>query len=515
MIIIAHQHNKTLKVLNSDMQEIDMSSTIVSPTIMLKRVSQKFPNALIVWCHINYLNDLNIKALSSIFHHKRILATFTPQKDSFLQKKIGYIERSFFIKINKKISYPTWLMSSNVGGVYAEIINTLNSDLKFNTDLDYFLNSLAKRYMVEGLFCYSEPNLLHKNVEPKTKIVQASTYSYFKFTKQHYKWVWVWFLFGCYLIYEKRLKLFPLLKSLFYKQLHVDFNLEQIEIKSNNKILNKKSIDVIIPTIGRKKYLYDILKDLSQQTLMPKKVIVVEQNPTEDSISKLDYLNNENWPFKLKHVFTNKTGVCNARNIALEYIENEWVFFADDDIRIGFDFFETSFHEILNYGVSVASYACLLPKQIQTYLKTHQTTVFGAGSSMVKSSVLQGKRFNILYEHGFGEDNDFGMQLRNKGHDIIYFSDIKITHLKAPIGGYRTKIKQPWEDDEIQPKPSPTIQLLYQTYFTKQQLLGYKLLLGLQSYKNGQERNPFKFANHFKKQWQQSLNWYAKLQTKL
>ena len=37
------------------------------------------------------------------------------------------------------------------------------------------------------------------------------------------------------------------------------------------------------------------------------------------------------------------------------------------------------------------------------------------------------------YEFGFGEDIDFGMQLRNNGIDIIYLPYPEIIHIKAPM----------------------------------------------------------------------------------
>ncbi len=58
-----------------------------------------------------------------------------------------------------------------------------------------------------------------------------------------------------------------------------------------------KDIDVLIPTIGRKPFLYDVLKDLSKQTILPKNVIIIEQNPLAGSTSELDYLQDKNWPF--------------------------------------------------------------------------------------------------------------------------------------------------------------------------------------------------------------------------
>jgi GT2 family glycosyltransferase len=36
---------------------------------------------------------------------------------------------------------------------------------------------------------------------------------------------------------------------------------------------------------------------------------------------------------------------------------------------------------------------------------------------------------------GYGEDNDFGMKLRNQGHDVSYLPKPQILHLKAPMGG--------------------------------------------------------------------------------
>ncbi|SEQ09894.1 Glycosyltransferase, GT2 family [Hyunsoonleella jejuensis] len=513
MIIIVHQNKIVVKVLDTNLHVVDNTCIGHTITKSIVTLSKNFSDELIIWCNESYLKNLNIAEFSTIFHHRRILATYNPSEHTFLPKQIGYVERSFVLKINKRVTYSTWFMDSSVGGIYAEVIISLEEHLNFNVDFDYFLNSLAKRAIAEGLFCYSEPKLLLESTKPITNTVQASTYVLFKFVKQHYKWVWVFFLFLSYLIYERKLKVLSLLKALFYKQLCADFDLEQIPVKSNRKVITKKEIDVIIPTIGRKPYLYDVLKDLSNQTLKPKRIIIIEQNPLEGSISELDYLSNEDWPFKIKHIFTHQAGVCNARNIALEHIENDWVFLADDDIRINLDFFEKSFEGITAYGNSIINFACLQPNQSQIYLKIHQTSVFGSGSSMLKNQVLKVLKFNTAYEHGFGEDNDFGMQIRNKGYDVIYFPNIKITHLKAPVGGYRTKMKQPWENEKFQPKPSPTIQLLYQSYFTKAQILGYKLLLGLRSYKNSATKNPFKYIRIYKAQWQQSEYWCHKLKS--
>ena len=510
MIILVHDNNKVIALLNADLEPMDVSFD-KHITAALIAVSKQFPETLIIWCHKAFVNSINTDLLHSIFHHKRILASYNPSELNYLPNQIGYVDREFYLKINKTVSYPTWVTSSNIGGVNSSVINSLVNQLNPKVSFDYFLISLAKRAMVNGLFCYSEPKLLKTNTSVLIETPKASTSDLFLFVKQHYKWVWVFFLSMCYFVYERKIVLFPLLKSLFFKRLSQDLNLEGVVVESTKSIIEKKTIDVIIPTIGRKEYLYDVLKDLASQTLLPKNVIIVEQNTLSGSVSELHYLKTEDWPFTIKHTFTHQSGVVNARNIALSQITSEWVLLGDDDNRFDQFLIEQLFSHMLCYGVASGLTVYLQPHEKQTFFKTGQTPIFGGGNAIIKSSLLNTISFNPKYEFNYGEDTDFGMQIRLSGEDVAFFSDIKITHLKAPIGGYRTIVKQRWADDIIQPKPSPTIQLLYQTYYIDQQLLGYKLLLGLRSYKHSKIKNPMRYIKNFNRQWERSQFWSSKL----
>ncbi|MDO7135409.1 glycosyltransferase family 2 protein [Algibacter lectus] len=510
-LIIVHNKNKVISILDDNFKPLSNFGLGKSVPKTLQFIALQFDNQLVVWCHQFLLNYLNSEALNDIFHHNRVLASFNPTETDYFPKQLGYIERSFVLKINKTVTFPTWLMSSHVGGINTAVLILLNKQLNFNQNADYFLTSLAKLTTSEGLFCYSEPRLLKPGYKSLEIIKQASMFTLFMFVKQHYKWVWVFFLSFGLLIFEKKITLLPLIRSLFVKKLSTTFNLEVIPIQSTKIVITKHEIDVIIPTIGRKQYLYDVLRDLSAQTLLPKSVIIVEQNPLDGSVSELNYLNNQVWPFTIKHTFTHQSGVCNARNLALSQVESEWTFLGDDDNRFDSNLIETLFKRINQYGVQVGTTVYLQKHEAQTYLKTAQTSIFGAGNSIIKSSLIQKVKFNLNYEFNYGEDTDFGMQLRQLGEDVVYFADIKIDHLKAPIGGYRTKVTHPWSEDNIVPKPSPTIQLLYQTYFTSEQLLGYKLLLGLRSYKHSGIKQPWTYITQYKKQWNRSLFWSNKL----
>lgn len=510
MIYLIHRNERVLKILDNNFKDIvfETKNTITNTVFEL---AKSFPQELIVWCHEAYIEKINKNKISSIFHHKAILASYSVSDKNYIPDCIGYVDQSIYIKINKKVCYPTWLMSSDIGGIHAELLNVIFKDFKRHSNFNYFINSLAKKAMPQGVFCYSEPDLL-LNIPKSVSHNQASTSEVFKFVKSHYKWVWVYMLFLCFIIYLKKAPIVSLIKSVFVRKLEFDLDLNKIKLKSDKQVINRQEIDVVIPTIGRKIYLYDVLKDLSNQTILPKHVIIVEQNPDLNSISELDYLTKENWPFNIKHKFIHQSGVCNARNLAISLVESEWVFFGDDDIRFDKDLIEKSFKKIKELAVKSINTTCLQINEKQKYFKTTQTPIFGSGTSVVKSELFKNIKFDLSFEHGYGEDSDFGMQIRNLGEDVVFAPEIIITHLKAPFGGYRFKHIKLWEHEKLTPKPSPTVLLFNLRHFTKQQNLGYKLLLFIKFYKNQPIKNPFSYLATMKKRWRLSLIWAKKLE---
>jgi len=512
VIIIYHQNNRITKVISSTNETISVKVKTSIADVMMALANQ-FPNAKIIWCNQLLENSLNLNEIKTLFHHNKLMLSYGTTKTSFLGDKIGFVEESPFIKINKNCTYPTWLMSSEVGVIHASVLNLMGAKIKADSNFDYFLNSVAKVGMILGLLCYSEPKLLSNN-SPANKDHKANLYVLFRFVKQHYKMRWIVLLFFNLFIFEKQLPIFPFVYSLFFKnRKKTGINLDSIPVKSGLAVVDKKSIDVIIPTIGRKKYLYAVLQDLAQQTHLPINVIIVEQNPQPDSVSDLDFLRNHIWPFNIKHTFTHQSGACNARNLALSQVESEWVFLADDDIVFKSNFFEDSFLSIIKYGVSAVSVDCLVENEKSSFHTVVQWLSFGSGCSIVATIELNKCRFSMGYEFGYGEDNDFGMQLRNRGTDILYLPTPSILHLKAPIGGFRTKPILAWENDEIQPKPSPTVMLFQINHKTKQQILGYKTTLFFKYYKYQSIKNPFTYFINFKKQWKSSLHWAYKLKS--
>lgn len=510
MILVQHDFKKVTRV-SVNQKFVDVPRGSISEVVM--KLSQLHVDHLMIWIHESEISSLNTDKFLEIFHHKKIMASYAPT--NFLGREVGYIEESPFIKINREVSYPTWQMNSLVGGIHSSVLNAVSGQIKINDNFDYFLTSFAKLAMPQGVFCYSEPRLLIDKNKIKTEIPSATTLELFRFTAEHYRRRWTFLLLINFMVFEKKSLVSSWLFSICFRRKSLkEHTFDNIQIQSNKPKISKKELDVVIPTMGRKKYLYNVLKDFSKQSILPKNIIIVEQDPDQKSKSDLDYIYKEKWPFKINHKFIYQTGACNARNLALDEVESEWTFLADDDIRIKSDFIHLLFTMIDNNKIDSLLLSCLQEgeKNLNKYIS--QTTTFGSGCSLVKSDYFKKDspvRFNPKFEFGYGEDIDFGMQLRNKGCDIIFTPNPSILHLKASMGGFRSTFKLNWENENIQPKPSPTILLHKLLHLTTEQLHSYKLNLFLKSLNL---KNIVKIKStyrKFKQQWNISQKWAKKL----
>ncbi|WP_281238884.1 glycosyltransferase family 2 protein [Flavobacterium praedii] len=509
MIVVFHNNKSITRVESIGNKTIlfDRKKTIACG---LMQLAIQFPEETLVWCHEDFQNQINLNAIPDILHHQKMMLSYHPSESNYLGREIGYVEESPFINVNKKVTYPTWQMSSLAGAIYSSVLLVFKDKIKLDSDFDYYLSSIAKVGMPLGLLCYSEPKLLKEEaIEISSK---ASVFVLFKFVKQHYKTRWLFLLLLNFLVYEFRFPFVAFIFALFFRNRNnLNISLESIPVQSNREVVQQATIDVIIPTIGRKNYLYDVLQDLAKQTHLPTNVIIVEQNPQEGSISELNYLHTVKWPFIIKHTFTHQAGACNARNLALRQVESEWVFMNDDDNRFESDLIERVFGNIRIYGIKSLSTSYLQDGEKLRYSIISQSGIFGSGNSFLEAELLEYVSFDKSLEFGYGEDTDFGLQLRNLGIDIIYFPEPAILHLKAPMGGFRIKPVFEWSNKVIQPKPSPTIMYVKKKHNTKEQILGYKMTLFFKFYQHQSIKNPFRYFVNYKKQWKQSEFWANKL----
>ena len=513
MKILVHKNSKIpVKVLFINAEKVELEHKTCTEAFW--KLAEKYPNDIIGWCDSDFESEIVWKEWQRIFHRDLIMASYAV-KTTFLSNNIGFIDQLPFVNVNREVKFATWQMSADIGGIRGKALLQFKKRFGHLKDFEILINSIAKLGQQNGLFCYSEPNLIENNRgidnSENTKIKSnASTSKLFCFVRTHYKKARLFLLFLCFFNYKKTFPIVALIKGLFQKShFKAAIELEGIETDLSRPKTNLATIDVIIPTLGRKDYLLQVLKDLENQTYLPKKVVVVEQNPDKTSHSELPELKSKTWPFEIVHHFTHKTGACNARNIALSEIDADWVFFADDDNKMGNNILERSLEEVQKYQLDMISLNYLQEGEKLVFGKLKQWGTFGAGNSIVRGKFASKIRFDKAFENGYGEDKDYGMQLRLAGCDIIYHPGLEILHLKAPRGGFRQTALPPWEKDR--PKPSPTLMRFAQKYYSQEQFLGFKTELFLRYYFKQEIKNPFKYLKSMKSRWKSSEAWAGKL----
>ena len=509
MIFLKHTGNKPVAVLKDGQSlELQFQNKAVSAACFL--LAESFPDETLIWFHEDLEHILNLEFFQNPSSELEMLS-YAANQPLAIAEEMGFVDQSVFFRVQPGVKYPTWLMSSAVGSISCKALLHFKKYIPAYPNFDLFLCVLAKAGMPKGLRAYSEPRLIKTSTHNAVSFSKnlSTTYTVMA-ALLGTKWL---LLFGLQrLLYQKKLNVFRLLKSFQIRRINTaaipEFTIDTSEL---DEVKEKLSFEVVIPTLGRKQVLKQTLEDLSNQTVVPKCVIIIEQNPEVDSVSELDYLQTEGWPFQIKHSFTHQTGACNARNLALDQVEADWVFLADDDLRIPKDFLKQAQVFIQNERLRAFTVSCLQKGEVEQEKVIIQWPAFGSGCSFVKTSAVKTIRFDLALEHGFGEDADFGMQLRKAGVDVLYNPFLKLIHLKAPSGGFRKAIEKPWDEENPAPKPEPTVLASLLKHATPAQVKGYKTLLFIKFYRLQNIKNPFSYIRQMRKRWEVSLVWAKKL----
>lgn len=201
-----------------------------------------------------------------------------------------------------------------------------------------------------------------------------------------------------------------------------------------------------------------------------------------------------------------------ARNMGLREINSKWMFLCDDDNRIIHkDFLYNCVKVTSQFKAAAINTLYRQRNEKMIFQNIKQWGAFGAGNTFLESQHLKGLNFNEIYEYGYSEDLDFGMQLRKKGVDIIYYPWLELLHLKAPIGGFREKSELKWDQDKIEAKPSPTVMVYALLYYSTEELRGFKVSLFLKYYGKQANKNPISYYSSMKERWKRSEYWAEKL----
>jgi glycosyltransferase involved in cell wall biosynthesis len=100
---------------------------------------------------------------------------------------------------------------------------------------------------------------------------------------------------------------------------------------------------IIIPTFNRAKVISKIIGDLKSQTFTEFELIVVDDGSTDGTADVIREFNNDN---RIKYIYQENMGVCNARNKGVPNANGDYIIFLDSDDGVAVtwleDYFELS-----------------------------------------------------------------------------------------------------------------------------------------------------------------------------
>ena len=452
------------------------------------RLARNYPHAYLAWHDVRlapFLSD--VCAWHGLLRHPlELLHLSCFQRCDLMVNSVGFVDHDspFLLAGPTDRRYPTWLISPMCGIGHAATFKAGAFDPSLGS-FSLAILAFGLRAIQFGLCPYSEPGLLARPV-PSQLIGEFSNplpaREIAKLIKVGYGRRWVLFWLACNLLFKRSLPLLSLPKALAASspQTMLGNTAEQMRLHPPlpSEIPVEASIDAIIPTLDRPGHVANVLRDLAAQSLIPRRVLIVEQAAESGSTSKLVALAQEEWPFQVELHSVPWVGVCRARNLALRQVESEWVLFLDDDVRLPTRCVQSLLAVAQAYCVDAVNAAVYLPHQEASEVSKSSfprlSPSFASGASLVSNRAIRSSNgFDERLEGGYGEDYEFGVRLRLTGANVLYAPGAPVLHLKAPSGGFRHKVTQPWEHEKVQLRPSPTVLFSRRKHITKAMQQGY------------------------------------------
>ncbi len=93
----------------------------------------------------------------------------------------------------------------------------------------------------------------------------------------------------------------------------------------------ESNLSVAIPCYNCKKYIKKTIKTLLKQTILPKEIILVNDNSSDDTIKVLEEIQNSNKEIVRVFNLTKNKGPSFARNYAVDKSKGDYILFMDSD----------------------------------------------------------------------------------------------------------------------------------------------------------------------------------------
>lgn len=223
-------------------------------------------------------------------------------------------------------------------------------------------------------------------------------------------------------------------------------------------------ISVIVPSFKPGVYLWECLDSLGRQTLSKQEfeVILVLNGCKEPYDCRIHEYLERHSDLKVVYIQTDQMGVSNARNMALDIANGEYVAFIDDDDYVSpsyleelysvsshntvglcypFSFKDGTPQEQISYPIT-ETYNKLANRGRQPFEKSRK---FFSGPCMklIYAGIIQDRRFNVNYQNG--EDSLFMFLISNQFEYVDYTSTNAVYYRRYRVNSAVTRKRKPSE----------------------------------------------------------------------
>lgn len=213
-------------------------------------------------------------------------------------------------------------------------------------------------------------------------------------------------------------------------------------------------ISIIIPTYKPKDYLWECLDSIVVQSFSKKdfELILVLNGccePWKTDIEK--YIASKMIGMNIKFIQLDEGGVSNARNVALDIVEGEYITFIDDDDYISPSFLDDLYNAVTPDTISVCNtmafwegesgfvdfpltnvYKELAVKGVTTTSSKVRKFFSGPCMKLIPMSFIQGRKFDVRFKNG--EDSIFMFLISDKFKRVSFSAPTAIYYRRFREG---------------------------------------------------------------------------------
>lgn len=210
------------------------------------------------------------------------------------------------------------------------------------------------------------------------------------------------------------------------------------------KVSNEIKVSVIVPVYNIEKYIERCLLSLVNQTLQEIEILCIDDGSTDGSALILDELQ-EQYPDKIKVSHIPNGGVSNARNLALQLAQGEFIGFVDGDDFVRRDMFEELYNKAVEDNSDIVSSSYISMFEKKSYI-IHADDMQYYGKSVYECPELLtcdvSFLWNKIFRRSMLEENNLHFEKFKVFEDMLFVDQAflvanRISKVNTPFYYYR------------------------------------------------------------------------------